>query len=169
MSRFLFLHSRRTAYKFASVESFDPTTHLTESLLSLKTPEITMSRNAPTVVTRTMSYEPYTNGAPKSAQDEFTARIASWLSRIEPLAPSCDSETAPRKTRSKTRLPKPYSRPEEQRHPSHGSASTDEVTMTGLRDTRQNILDLRSAARIDRRLRILPHPLENPLVSDLIC
>ncbi|KAF8190536.1 hypothetical protein BJ912DRAFT_325663 [Pholiota molesta] len=36
---------------------------------------------------------------------------------------------------------------------------------TGVRDTRQNILDLRSAARIDRSLRSLPHPLQNPLVT----
>ncbi|KAF9482314.1 hypothetical protein BDN70DRAFT_875233 [Pholiota conissans] len=122
-----------------------------------------MHRNAPAAA-RSTAHELYAC-APSSTQEAFNARIVSWLRGVEPLAPSPDSDMAFRTVRAKGRQAKPYSRPEGQRHPSHGSASTEEVAVTGLRDTRQNILDLRSAARIDRSMRSLPHPHENPLVT----
>ena len=103
----------------------------------------------------------------ESNNDGFTSRIISWINAVEPSKMSPES-MATRTTRKKSRSPKPYTRPAaEAPHESRGS-STDGSPVSVLPDPRQHILNLRNASRIDRTLRSLPHPSDNPLVSRLM-
>ncbi|KJA15608.1 hypothetical protein HYPSUDRAFT_207753 [Hypholoma sublateritium FD-334 SS-4] len=93
----------------------------------------------------------------------FTARIISWINAVEPTK-SPEAMVA-RTTRKKSRSPKPYARPAaEVLHESRGS-STDGSPVSVLPDPRRHILNLRNASRIDRTLRSLPHPNDNPLIT----
>lgn len=136
------------------------TTILTPSLFILRRP--TMYSNAST----STSYD----DCLEMGKDRFTERITSWLKCIEPATPFPQT-TVSRTARRKARQPKPYCRAATPvLHESRGSSSTEEYPGSSrLPDPRQTILDLQNSSRIDRGLRSLPHPKNNPLVSRPHC